>query len=587
MADQPTLPWEAAFRSKYQAGIAHTFILHYSTKDYTAGSTLLPSHLAMMHQNWKYVIFYNRSSGISFTDDQMEKSFMEEQGLTQGDEILQALDGPDPELPRDPAGALPILEQALRGQLSKDDREQSKLTGYCTVIIDFAETLAPNGDISTMSPEDRNAMISFQRWATDPHIQDTGNTVFLLTENITDIHDSIRASGSGIEAIEVPLPTTEDRRQHIEWLQEIRQDKGGLQFGDGMDIELLVKSTAGLKRRHIEDIILRADEANTPVTTELVKDRKDDIIKSEFADVIEILEPEYGFEAIGDLEHVKSFMRNSVIQPLKDGNAKRCPMGVMMTGPPGTGKTILAEATAKESGLNFVNLNMGKILGQYVGASERNLEKAIRCITSLAPTIVFIDEIDQTVQRGGGGDSGVSNRIFKRLLEFMSDTTHRGQIVFLAATNRPDLMDSAMRRAGRFDKSIPFLLPEESGRADIFKVMFRKYGHTIDTDLETAISVAATKTDGYTGAEIEALTIKSYESACDQNVSLAKGLEHALDVLRPTTADIEFMTALALKECNDKDLLPEKYKAMLDNKDKIESDITDNKRTIGRQRREL
>ena len=142
-----------------------------------------------------------------------------------------------------------------------------------------------------------------------------------------------------------------------------------------------------------------------------------------------------------------------------------------MTGPAGTGKSAVAEAVAHEAGVNAVVLNLARILGQYVGNSERNLEKALQAIKSLAPTIVFIDEIDQSVSRGGSGDSGVSNRIFKRLLEFMSDTGNRGQVLFLAATNRPDLLDAALRRPGRFDKKIPFLIPDESERAAIIQVM--------------------------------------------------------------------------------------------------------------------
>jgi hypothetical protein len=125
-----------------------------------------------------------------------------------------------------------------------------------------------------------------------------------------------------------------------------------------------------------------------------------------------------------------------------------------MTGPAGTGKTAMAEAVAKEAGINCVILNPARIFGKYVGDTERNLDRALYAILAMAPVLVFIDEIDQSVSRGASGDSGVSNRFFKRLMEFMSDTSHRGKVVFLAASNRPDLMDPALRRPGRFDKLV-------------------------------------------------------------------------------------------------------------------------------------
>jgi SpoVK/Ycf46/Vps4 family AAA+-type ATPase len=324
----------------------------------------------------------------------------------------------------------------------------------------------------------------------------------------------------------------------------------------------------------IEDIKLRAEELNTPVTYELVRERKEDIIRSEFADVIEILEPTFGFELIGGMESVKNFFRSNIIRPLQEGNRRRAPMGVLLTGPAGTGKSAIVMAAAKESGVNCINLNLARILGQYVGMSERNLEKALRCIEALAPALVFIDEIDQAIQRGSGASSAVSNRIFKRILEFMSDTGHRGRIVFLAATNRPDLMDAALKRPGRFDKKIPCLAPDEKEREAIFRVMLAKYG--IGHELSAVDFVeAARATESYTGAEIEAVVIKAFEVAEDNGSSSVRAgdLKHALEAIRPSTTDIEFMTLLALSECNDKDLLPERYRTKLDDRGKLEQEI--------------
>jgi SpoVK/Ycf46/Vps4 family AAA+-type ATPase len=173
------------------------------------------------------------------------------------------------------------------------------------------------------------------------------------------------------------------------------------------------------------------------------------------------------------------------------------------------------------------------------------------------------------LQRGnGGGSSQQDQRIFQRLLEFMSDTQHRGQIVFLAATNRPDLMDAALRRPGRFDKKIPFLVPEREERGAIIDVMGRRY-LGVDAWSEEILEVLQL-TEGWTGAEIEAAVVKAAELVEDEELSPAAALLEAAQRLSPSTADIELMTYLAVQECNDRDLLPPKYQTLLSDRAALE-----------------
>lgn len=158
---------------------------------------------------------------------------------------------------------------------------------------------------------------------------------------------------------------------------------------------------------------------------------------------------------------------------------------------------------------------MARIFDKYVGATERNLERAFEAIESLHPTICLLDEIDQAMSRGGGGDSGVSSRVFKRFLEFSSDTTHRGKVVFLGATNRPDTIDPAMKRFGRFDKKIAFMPPAPEERAMILKaVAENKLG--IESRLsDEDYKEAARLTDKWVGSDLEGAIIKAYEAAED------------------------------------------------------------------------
>lgn len=234
-----------------------------------------------------------------------------------------------------------------------------------------------------------------------------------------------------------------------------------------------------------------------------------------------------------------------------------------------TGKTCTAIAVAKEAGINAVTLDLSKIFGKYVGESEKNLEKALYAIVSLSPCLVFIDEIDQTVQRGGdGGDSGVSQRVFRRLLEFMSDTSHRGRVIFLAATNRPDLLDAALKRPGRMDQKLVFPIPDGEQRASIFEVMLNKYAPDrwhVDSKLVKRKAII-TQTEGFTGAEIETVVIKANELALRDSAEFvtADHVLQALKLTRRTTQSVEFMTAIALVEVNDLEFLPEGYADTLD-----------------------
>ncbi|MEK6718513.1 MAG: ATP-binding protein, partial [candidate division NC10 bacterium] len=344
---------------------AHVFVLHFNVSDYVDHANDLKAYLAKFLSSRDIVCFYNRAEGIAFPLESMRRRFIQELGLSgPADPALAALaavqgggaGGDDVSLPREPAQALPLLERLLRLEVKT------------AAILDFAEMLVPDGELSTMSPEDRNNLIFLQRWARDPQIMERGSLVILVTRNLSDLHSCLRAASSRIEAIALPLPDYEARLAYIRFLKE--ESEGGLDLGD-LTPEQFAMTTAGLSKVHIEDIKLRAEELATAVTYELVRERKEDIIRSEFADVIEILEPAFGFELIGGMESVKTFFRNNIIRPLKEGNCRRAPMGVLLTGPAGTGKSAVVMAAARESGVNCINLNLAKILGQYVGASER------------------------------------------------------------------------------------------------------------------------------------------------------------------------------------------------------------------------
>ncbi|MGB9886488.1 MAG: ATP-binding protein [Moorellales bacterium] len=554
--------WFREIVQKWAANVAHVFILYGNVDDLVAPGVYVKDYLLSraLVASREVVVAYDRSSGITFPVSPADRQlFLELVGLAQQlPPALAALgQGGETPLPAAPAQAFPLIERVLKLVGGKRGEEGGEgQYPKAALVIDRAETVLPNADIAAMSPEDRTVLVTVLRWAREHEFLRAGPPIFLLTENLGDLHAALRRASSRVEAVRIPYPGFEERRDFIRALAEAR---GGMPEGE---VDRLAAQTAGLKLVHIEDIFLRADQEGCPVGADLVRQRKEEIVRSEFADLLEVMEPRFGFSDVGGLDHVKRFFERSVVRPMREGNAARVPMGVLLLGPPGTGKTLLAEAVAKESGMNCCSLNIGRLLGSYVGQSERNLERALECIKALAPTIVVVDEIDQSgLSREAKGDSGVSNRLLRRLMEFMGDPANRGKILWLGLSNRPDLLDPALKRPGRFDKKVPILAPEAAEREQIFRVMFRKYGLAWEGDFSAAVAA----TEGWTGAEIEALVLKAYEVADDQGAAVVTEahLAEALERYFPTTGAIEEMTALAVAECNDADLLPPRYREKL------------------------
>ncbi|MBN1483893.1 MAG: ATP-binding protein [Chloroflexia bacterium] len=215
-------------------------------------------------------------------------------------------------------------------------------------------------------------------------------------------------------------------------------------------------------------------QAEIVLGTSDVREAKGRVIDSQSHGLLEVSHPINAFDDVGGLQYIKDYLRKQV-ECLKKDSADTH-RGIVLVGPPGTGKSIIAEALAKESGVNLIK--MREIRSMWVGESERNLALALDLIVSMQPVVVFVDEVDQALgARGTGasGDSGTSARMFGRILEFMGSNEHRGKVFWVAASNRPDLLDAALLR--RFDMVVPLLMPNRTECCQIFCVMPRVIHH--------------------------------------------------------------------------------------------------------------
>ncbi len=530
--------WFNEFLSKYKSGISHEFLFYFNVKDTMDNTRNFFRYIDdefIKQRNFGIVAFYDISRGLTFLAPEMEREFnkITDNGATK---LFFST----------PSKIFPFIDIALKS---------TKMA----LFIDHAEKIVPSGDIGSMTLEERMALIWMSEWSVNSKISSVGSTIFMLADNLVDISREFLKSSYRIEPILVELPGEDERKSYIEFLLNDKTTTSEI------SIDEFAKLSSGLNRKSIKDIKLKAEAEGVPISFDFIKEKKHEVLKKEYGDVLDFIYPEIAFEDIGGMEAAKSYLTKNIIEPVRRGDSRRVPMGILLCGPSGTGKTLLVEALAKSSGFNCVKIDMSRILGQYVGESEKNFKKCLLGAKSQEPVIVFVDEIDTAFRRGESGDSGVSRNIFSEFLQFTSNTNNRGRIIFIAATNRPDLLDAALKRAGRFDKKIPVLLPEKEERAEIFRIIIKKYG--FNTDIQDFIPYSELA-ESYTGAEIDTVVRKAYELACNKTEEFPAItddiLKEALKKCRPSTQEIEFMTELAIAECDDIDLLPEKYWARFD-----------------------
>jgi SpoVK/Ycf46/Vps4 family AAA+-type ATPase len=528
----------AGVLERYHSGASHLFLIHGNVRDvHPFGSAFAPlaEGLRRLGSRRMVAVSYDVSAGLVFPDAEREKAFRKALGLKGA-------------LPADPARALVVLD-ALVGS----DRLPP---GSVAVIIDYAHTLAPADGTGAA---ERHSVTTLARWASDPAVAARRPLIVLIAPTAQDVSSEVYAGAAGAEVVAVPRPDVEARADYARDLQRrIPEVKWGLTADD------LAAQTGGLSLVQIEDIVQRARGGGSTLTRESIVERKIDLLRQEYGDVLEILSPRHGLDAVGGLDHATRELRE-VADIMRRGLTSAAPLGIILMGPPGTGKTYLAECFAKECGMLCVRFR--PLRGMYVGQSERNQEKAFAAIRALAPVVVIVDESDQAEggnRDSGGGDSGVAERMRASSFNFWADNSLRGRVLRIDSTNRVDLIDSAMRRSGRTDIKIPILMPDEVARKQIFEVVARK--HRLASAI-TDFTPFARRTPGFTGSDIELALTTAYRFALREGATAVTDahLTAALDDFIPESRDqaaIDHMTVLALDECRNRRLLPSNAEAI-------------------------
>lgn len=542
-ATLPVPAWAEELRHRYLAGEAIQFLLHGNVHDLVAYEgefvTLREFLTKGLLASKDVVIFYDPSEGLTFARADMKDRFFKALNVRMA---LQGLPPMGGDLPDEPAALLPLLEDYMLTPGVK-----------AALVLDYAETMAPAADLNFLSRDDKANLVTLQRWAKDPQLLKGDNVILLVAENLAEVNKRISASP---QVIPVMIPMPDERERHA--LVEHRRRAGA--FQSDLDDAALSRITSGLRYIQLDNLFRHAKKSGVPISYELVSLKRKEIIETECLGLVELIESKHGLDAVGGMEGVKEVLTLAA-GAIKEGKTRHVPMGVMLVGPMGTGKSFLAEAFAKESGLTCMALR--NFREKWVGSTEANLEKILTIIKAMGSVMVVIDEVDRALG-GEDGDSGTSSRVFAKIKAFMADTSHRGKILWLVMTNRPDKLDIDLKRPGRFDAKIPLFFPKTAEeRERIFRAIIRKNKLEVDLpDLGGAIAA----TDGYSGAEIEAILLLADQLAALRNapaVTLAD-VEAAIADFIPNRnrAMIEYMELLAVFECSSRRLLPEEYRTL-------------------------
>jgi len=432
-------------------------------------------------------------------------------------------------------------EERLR-QVFKEAEENAP----SIIFMDEIDAIAPKREEVTGEVEKR--MVS-QLLALMDGLKARGQVIVIgATNRPNSIDPALRRPGRFDREIEIGVPDRNSRKEILQIhtrnmpldkdvnLDELANITHGF---TGADISSLSKESAMKSLRRILPKINLEEEFIPPQILEELKVTRDDFFNamrdiqpSALREVfVEI--PNVKWEDVGGLENVKMELKEAVELPLKNPEkftkmGIRPVRGILLVGLPGTGKTLLAKAVATESEANFISVKGPEFLSKWVGESEKAVRELFRKARMAAPCIIFIDEIDAVAGLRGGYDEGthVTERVVNSLLTELDGLQNLKNVVVLAATNRPDMLDSALLRPGRFDKIIQLPAPDESMRLEIFKIHTKGMPLAKDVD----IKVLAKKTEGYTGADIEGVCREAGMAAIRSNSEDVK-MSHFSDAL--------------------------------------------------------
>jgi len=394
--------------------------------------------------------------------------------------------------------------------------KEASETSPSIIFLDEIDSIAPNRD--SVSGEVERRVVA-QLLTLMDGLGDRGNVIVVAATNREDsIDPALRRPGRFDREIEIGIPGRKARSDiltvHMRGMpltEDVSVDAlaGMTQGFVGADLAALCREAAmKCVRAHMSEFSL-----DQPISQDVLEEMK--VSMNDFKDALADVEPsgmrevlveipKVSWDDVGGLDDVRSQIEEAFVT--ENGNESFARLGiepakgVLLYGPPGTGKTLIAKAIANEAGANFISVNGPEMASKWLGESERAIRQIFKRAKQMAPCIIFFDEIDSIAPIRGTGDGSSWERVVAQMLTSMDGVESLNNVMVMAATNRPDMIDPALLRPGRFDKLVLVGKPNEKARLSILKVHTRRMPLK-DVDLE----YIASRTDGYVGADLTAL----------------------------------------------------------------------------------
>ena len=562
--------WAQELSVKYCSKTANLYFVHGNIRDFlphqmNEGEFMfvrIQDYISeVLFGNRDIIVFYDKSSGISFCMSQMEKDYLKTMTARYPDVP------PDDFLSRDPVKAFDYLERYFVINIPKDLR--------IVLIVDYAETIVPADEIGNLDEVDRYCLVTLNRWSHEPQFTKGDISIIMLTENLADINPRVSSSPSTVK-VTIPFPNQTVRTQFLEFLS----GREMLLLERGLNPERMGSLTSGLNLMNLNQLVAESFQEDKPVTLDYLRDRKRAIIENEAAGLLEFVDTDHDLSFVAGHEFVKKRFQRAA-RAIKQGRTDVLPMGYLIAGPVGTGKTFMVSAFAGEIGVPMVKLR--NFRSKWQGATESNLERVLNILKAMAPVAVMIDEADAFLgDRDTEGDSGTTSRVFAQIANFMGNTEYRGKIIWFLISCRPDLIPIDLKRQGRAEEHLALFYPETAEeKVELFKTLQRKLDIKVKEFPLTEI-FRGFKFE-VSGADIEAILVRAKMNATIENrvIVTKEDLEETIrDFIPPAYPhEIELQNLVAVLECTSREMVPQKFQKL--ERARLASEIQELKSLLG------
>ena len=561
MAAEPTRPrpggtaelpswfpsWASQLADLFFSGTTAAFVLHGNTYDlFRVGGEdprygVLSEFLAeQVFGRWSLVLHYDLGRGLRAFAGRDEKRLKEM--VTLANRKLGDLSA----LAKEPAATFAILDRFVRSNIMAAEEDRLSLA----VIMDHASYVFPAGEPGRLNLQASSQLVTMLNWAMSPHVKRMNMAFVLTDEKKSDLSDRLTGNPH-VATIEVPLPDQSARETFITASTADTPLKDFSDFG----APELAKLTAGISLTDLNVLLQSARESGKRLDAAAFRGLKKRLLERQCQGLLEFIEPKWNLDTVVGHDAAKARLREDAAL-LKRGALDSMPMGYLLCGPVGTGKSFLAQCVSGEIGVPCVMLK--NFRSKYVGETEGNLERVLAVLRAMGPVVVVVDEADAALgSREQEGDSGTSSRVFAMIASQMGDSRYRGQIIWMLLTARPDLLPIDLKRQGRAEVHIPLFYPtDEAEIRQMFVILAKKLGSRIAVE-----DVPSIPQRGHlSGADIEGMVGRALRA------SILAGADHitkealvaVVAEFMPSTQGLEreLQETAAILECTDRQFLP-------------------------------